>query len=119
MVRVPTHTGTLLLDPKNIRITAAGAATPITDHDAFADNAAGTSELSEATVVAAMNGANLTLQANNDITVETNVNVAAGAGTAGRDLNLAETADEPERAQPPAEGGTRRHARALPSRSMF
>ncbi|MCW5576079.1 MAG: filamentous hemagglutinin N-terminal domain-containing protein, partial [Burkholderiales bacterium] len=80
-------TGTLLLDPKNIRITAGGGDVVATN-DAFADNPAGTSELSAANVVAAMNGANLILQANNDITVETDVNVAGGAGTAGQDLTL-------------------------------
>ncbi|MBX3665604.1 MAG: filamentous hemagglutinin N-terminal domain-containing protein, partial [Burkholderiales bacterium] len=80
-------TGTLLLDPKNIRITAGGG-DAVATNDAFADNPAGTSELSAANVVAAMNGANLILQANNDITVETDVNVAGGAGTAGQDLTL-------------------------------
>jgi filamentous hemagglutinin family protein len=79
--------GTLLLDPKNIRITAAGA-DAVATNDTFADNAAGTSDLSAANVVAAMNGAHLVLQANNDITVETDVNIAGGAGTAGQNLTL-------------------------------
>ncbi|MGV3627849.1 MAG: filamentous hemagglutinin N-terminal domain-containing protein [Betaproteobacteria bacterium] len=80
-------TGTLLLDPKNIRITAAGA-DAVATNDAFADNATATSDLSSTNVVAAMNAANLVLQANNDITVETNVNVAAGTGTANQNLTL-------------------------------
>jgi len=79
-------TGTLLLDPKNIRITAAGASS-ITDN-LFGETPAANSELSAANVIAAMNGANLVLQANNDITVETNLNVAGGAGTANQDLTL-------------------------------
>ncbi len=81
-------TGTLLLDPKNISITAAGA-DPVVGNSLFADNAAGTSDLSAANVVTALDGANLVLQANNDITVETDVNVAAGpVGTAGQNLTL-------------------------------
>lgn len=71
-------TGTLLLDPKNIRI-AAGGADAVATNDQFGENATLTSNLSAANVVAALTTLALTLQANNDISVETNVNAGGTA----------------------------------------
>lgn len=75
--------GTLLLDPKFILIQAGGPA-PVATNDQFAENATGTSVISGANLATAINAANVTLQANTDITVDDNVT----ATTATRNLTM-------------------------------
>jgi filamentous hemagglutinin family protein len=83
-LRAPAGTtGTLLLDPKFILIQAGGPA-PVATNNQFAENAAGTSVISGANLAAAINAANVTLQANTDITFDDNVTAA----TANRNLTL-------------------------------
>lgn len=60
--------GMLLIDPKNITITDTGVSV-VADNDTFAENPTATADFSDESIEAALNGANLTLQANNDITV--------------------------------------------------
>ncbi|MEP7300856.1 MAG: filamentous hemagglutinin N-terminal domain-containing protein, partial [Caldimonas sp.] len=78
-------TGTLLLDPKNINIALAGA-TPVAGNTTFANFPAQTANMSAANVVAALTAASLVLQANNDITITSDVN--AGAALPARNLTL-------------------------------
>lgn len=75
--------GTLLLDPKDL-VVQAGGPNPLPGHSLFSDNAAGTSIISGANLSAAINSGNVTLQANNDITINDNI---AGT-TAGNGLTL-------------------------------
>ncbi|MQP68108.1 filamentous hemagglutinin N-terminal domain-containing protein [Niveispirillum sp. SYP-B3756] len=77
--------GTLLLDPKNIIVAATGSS-DVAGNDGFGENAGSDATLSAAAVVAALNGANLVLQANNDISVNAAVNASANAGAG--DLTL-------------------------------
>ncbi len=77
--------GSLLLDPKNI-VIATGGADPIAGNEAFADAPADTRTFSPADVVTALDGANLTLQANNDITISDPIDASANAGSG--DLTL-------------------------------
>ncbi len=69
-------TGTLLLDPHNIVVAAAGAAL-LTDVDQFTDTPAADATIAPAAINAA--SANVVLQANNDITFTNAVSIA-GAG---------------------------------------
>jgi filamentous hemagglutinin family protein len=83
-------TGTLLLDPKNIVIDSAGGAVP--GDVLFGDNIGSTVVYSGASVSLWLATANLTLQANNDITVQDNI-TALGAGNdltlqAGRTISI-------------------------------
>jgi len=76
--------GTLLLDPKNITVSSAdpGSATSQTTAaalDQFSDNSAQTSWITPANLVTLLNAANVTLQANNDLTFTDAV--TAGSGT--------------------------------------
>lgn len=71
--------GTLLLDPKNIRIEAAGV-DPIPGDTAFGDASADDRTFTPATVVTALDGADLVLQANNDITVVDTIDASGNAG---------------------------------------
>jgi filamentous hemagglutinin family protein len=73
-------TGTLLLDPKNITIDDSGAATALADVDEFADGGgANDVTIDRDTINAA--GANVVLQANNDITLAASSDISiAGAG---------------------------------------
>lgn len=71
--------GTLLLDPKNIRIEAAGV-DPIPGDTAFGDASSADRTFTPATVVAALDGADLVLQANNDITVVDTIDASGNAG---------------------------------------
>ncbi|NEP12466.1 MAG: CHAT domain-containing protein [Symploca sp. SIO2C1] len=64
--------GTLLLDPKDILIQAGGI-DPVSGNSLFSDNPTGTSTISGANLSAAINLGNVTLQANNDITIDDNV----------------------------------------------
>jgi len=64
--------GTLLLDPKNILIQAGGSDL-VPGNSLFSDNPAGTSTISGANLSAAIDLGNVTLQANNDITIDDNV----------------------------------------------
>jgi filamentous hemagglutinin family protein len=76
------HTGTLLLDPKNIVIKAGGA-DPATGQT-FDFNPTGTATISGETLSTALNLASVSLQANNDITIDDNIT----ATTAGNGLSL-------------------------------
>jgi filamentous hemagglutinin family protein len=71
--------GTLLLDPKNITIANAGA-DPIPGDTAFGDASADDRTFSPATIVTALDGADLVLQANNDITISDVVDASANVG---------------------------------------
>lgn len=71
--------GTLLLDPKNITIANAGA-DPIPGDTAFGDASADDRTFSPATIVTALDGADLVLQANNDITISDTVDASANVG---------------------------------------
>ncbi len=64
--------GTLLLDPKNIVIQARSS-NPVAGNSLFSDNPTGNSTISGDNLSAAINTNSVTLQANNDITVEDNV----------------------------------------------
>ena len=78
LTAVQGQTGTLLLDPMNIVISDTGAGTlpaddggtPPTTTVLFGLDPSGTSTFSDETIEAALDGANLILQANNDITLE-------------------------------------------------
>lgn len=75
--------GTLLLDPKNIEIRATGL-DAVAGNNLFADNPVGTSTISGATLAAAINAGNVTLQASNDITIADTIT----ATTPGNGLTL-------------------------------
>ena len=82
-------TGSLLLDPLNITVATGGVAT-LPQVDQFSDTPATNQTIAPATINAA--AANVTLQANNDITV-TNAIAMTNAGVgitmqAGRDINV-------------------------------
>lgn len=77
--------GTLLLDPKNIIIQTGGADT-LAGNTAFADASALDRTFSPATIEAGLDGANLTLQANNDITINNDIDASGNAGVG--DLTL-------------------------------
>lgn len=74
--------GTLLLDPKDIRIEPTGA--EVATGQLFNFNPAGLSSISGAALSAAINAANVELQANNDIVVADNIT----ATTVGNGLTL-------------------------------
>lgn len=77
--------GSLLLDPKNI-VIASGGSDPIAGNSAFADAPADTRTFDPSDIVAALDGADLTLQANNDITISNAVDASGNAGVG--DLTL-------------------------------
>ncbi|MBD0327914.1 MAG: S-layer family protein, partial [Pyrinomonadaceae bacterium] len=64
--------GTLLLDPKNILIQAGGT-DPVAGNNFFNNNPTGTSTISGDTLSSAIDLGSVTLQANNDITINDNV----------------------------------------------
>ena len=64
--------GMLLLDPKNILIQAGGR-NPVAGNSLFIDNRSSNLTISGANLSAAINTTSVTLQANNDITVDDNV----------------------------------------------
>jgi filamentous hemagglutinin family protein len=70
--------GTLLLDPKFI-VIAIGGPDSVAGNDDFAENPTGTSTISPANLVTALNSANVTLRANTDITITDTINASAGA----------------------------------------
>ena len=75
--------GTVLFDPKNIIVHDSGSAA-LTDVDAFADNASGTSTIAPNTITAATNaGTAVVLQANNDITINSSIFTVNAGGTGG------------------------------------
>ena len=75
--------GTLLLDPKNIIIANGGVAV-VADNDAFGENVAADATMDADLITAILNaGTNLTLQANNDITVNEVITVNNGGGDGG------------------------------------
>ncbi|SFV88784.1 Filamentous haemagglutinin domain protein [hydrothermal vent metagenome] len=69
--------GTLLLDPKNITI-ANGGTDVVDDNDMFAENSALNATFDANLIVTALDGANLVLQANNDITVNEAIDSSGG-----------------------------------------
>ncbi len=87
--------GTLLLDPRNITVDAGGTALT-TDVDQFADTPAGDSIITPSTIAAIANaGTAVTLQANNDITINSSIvsNNPSGNGgaltfQAGRNITV-------------------------------
>ena len=87
--------GTLLLDPKFITIQTGGT-DKITGNEFFDQNAISSVTFDPARVVTALNGANLSLQANTDINVNNTIDASgtSGAGTltmqAGRSIFLAD-----------------------------
>ena len=75
--------GTVLFDPKDIIVQAGGGAA-LTDVDAFTDNASGTSTIDPGTITTATNaGTAVTLQANNDVTINSSIFTVNGSGTGG------------------------------------
>ena len=65
--------GTVLFDPKNIDINDAGAA-PVATNDEFTEAPAGSVQIDPADLIGILTGgSNVTLQANNDITVTSNI----------------------------------------------
>jgi filamentous hemagglutinin family protein len=87
--------GTLLLDPHNITIQSPPPPTdPFSGNSFFADSAGSDLTFDPAAIVLALNTANVTLQANNDITIKDNINASGNAGNfgltlqAGRDINV-------------------------------
>ncbi|MTJ10509.1 S-layer family protein [Anabaena sp. UHCC 0204] len=77
--------GTLLLDPKNITINT-GQPDTISANDQFAENPTADANFTPNSIRDALNGANVVLQANNDITVEKPID-SSGNANAG-DLTL-------------------------------
>ncbi len=81
--------GSLLLDPRNITVATGGGAT-LAQVDQFSDTPGADQTIAPATINAA--AANVTLQANNDITVTNAIGMTnAGVGItmqAGRDINV-------------------------------
>jgi len=87
--------GTLFIDPQDITITVGGA-TAVAGNNTFIlpnPDGSGTSDFSAANIVTALNGADLVLQANRDITVTSAVDSSAGGVgnltmQAGRSITL-------------------------------
>src|SRR5262245_37349652 len=76
--------GRVLLDPKNIIIANGGPDSAASANNEFADNPAGTVTIDESSIEASsVAGTNVTLQANNDITVNEAIGFAASGGTDG------------------------------------
>ncbi|MBM3599285.1 MAG: filamentous hemagglutinin N-terminal domain-containing protein [Alphaproteobacteria bacterium] len=86
-------TGTLLLDPANITI-ATGGGQPISGYSLFGDVPASNASIDPSAIVTGLNGANVTLQANNDITISNAIDSTGNAGNgnlvlqAGRNINV-------------------------------
>ena len=75
--------GTLLLDPRNITVVAASP-DALTTVDQFSDTPAVDSQIAASTITAATNlGTAVTLQANNDITVDASITSANPSGNGG------------------------------------
>jgi filamentous hemagglutinin family protein len=70
--------GQLLLDPKNITV-ASGGTDPIAANDAFGENPTLSVTFSPASLVTALSSADVTLEANNNITFQNIVNSAASS----------------------------------------
>ncbi len=95
--------GRLLLDPKNIIIAAANpgggavSRSAATDVDQFSDNPTESSWLTGAALVTLLNAANVTLQANNDISFREAVTATSGGNNltlrAGRSIDFQSGAD--------------------------
>nr|MCU0842696.1 filamentous hemagglutinin N-terminal domain-containing protein [Thiobacillaceae bacterium] len=81
--------GSILFDPKNITIGQTGPFDNVGANDAFGENAANSVTFSANDIGGTLDGANVTLQANNDITIDEAIQ-AAGAGAltlqAGRSI---------------------------------
>jgi filamentous hemagglutinin family protein len=75
--------GTLLLDPRNIVVDALGAA-GLTAVDEFSDTPSADSVIAPTTITAMTNGGTaVTLQANNDITIDSSIVTINAGGTGG------------------------------------
>lgn len=70
--------GTLLLDPKFI-IIQSGGADPLAGNVLFGDNPSSTVTIDPLAIIAALDGANLVLQANTDIIVNSTINALGNA----------------------------------------
>ena len=78
--------GVLLLDPHNITIQTGGA-DPLAGNSLFGDNVGGDVTFSPGSIVTALNSANVILQANNNIAVNSTVDASANANTHNLTLN--------------------------------
>src|SRR5262249_39160881 len=76
----------LLLDPKLINIDSAGSDPADSANNEFADNPSGTATIKPADLVNALNTADVTLQANTDITFKNDVDASGNSGV--HDLTL-------------------------------
>lgn len=86
--------GTVLFDPKNIDINDAGGAA-VASNDEFSESPAASVQIDPADILGVLNGSDVVLQANNDITVTSlinSINVAANGRTltlqAGRSIDI-------------------------------
>lgn len=81
--------GTLLLDPRDLRIVAVSG-TPISSVDQFSDSPNTDSDIAASTITAVLNaGGNVTLAANRDLFVDVDINVVLNGGVLeGGDLTL-------------------------------
>src|SRR6185436_12812815 len=91
--------GDLLLDPKTIIIDTAGTDPADSASNEFADNAAATATIKPADLVIALDTADVTLQANTDITFNDNVDETGNANIhnlilqAGRSITFGNNVD--------------------------
>ena len=80
--------GTLLLDPRDLTISAAGP-DPVAGNSLYSDNPALSADISAANLIVQLGLGNVKLQANNDLVVKTDVDVTTGGvGTVGKSLEL-------------------------------
>ncbi len=76
--------GSLLLDPKNITIDVSGSDSALSSNNTFATTASTDVTIAPNSITAIANtGAAVTLQANNDITVNSNITSNNGSGSGG------------------------------------
>ncbi|WP_415884443.1 filamentous hemagglutinin N-terminal domain-containing protein [Neptuniibacter sp. QD34_54] len=81
-------TGELLIDPENINIIFNGNADDIEANDQFLENPGDTAEFKASDLVALLDTTNVTLQATNDITVETAIDTTGNNGDISITNNL-------------------------------
>jgi len=78
--------GMLLLDPHNITIQTGGA-DPLAGNSLFGDNIGGNVTFSPTAIITALNTANVTLQANNNISIKNSVDASGNASSHDLTLN--------------------------------